>query len=273
MTNRAIPMSPPFRSLLPKSLAALLLLVTTATGRKRAPAARWFEHSKDKAWLHSYDPTLISRRLTSELSYQDLDSSQSLLKLETTLRWNRALSDNLGFGLQMMVPLDWMDSGTADETGTGDIEFRTGIVGRISPALRYGFGVNATIDSASKPELGGSALVLRPTAAIRWDITEHLNWGVTVKYSFTPRDEGPDDVSELKLEFPLAVKLSDRWSAALTYKPRWNLFTDDDRHRVELAATHVWGPDHQYALSFSTELPLSDDSLRWKFLTGFAWHF
>jgi hypothetical protein len=44
---------------------------------------------------------------------------------------------------------------------------------------------------------------------------------------------------------PLAVKLSEHWSGALTYKPRWNFLTDDDRHRVELAATHVYGSESQ----------------------------
>jgi hypothetical protein len=44
-------------------------------------------------------------------------------------------------------------------------------------------------------------------------------------------------------------------------------------HRVELAASHVWGSVHQFALSFSAEAPLSRDSLQWKSLTGFAWYF
>jgi hypothetical protein len=72
---------------------------------------------------------------------------------------------------------------------------------------------------------------------------------------------------------PLAVKLSEHWSGALTYKPRWNFLTDDDRHRVELAATHVYGSESQYALSFSGEVPLSSDSLDWKLLTGLTWYF
>lgn len=67
--------------------------------------------------------------------------------------------------------------------------------------------------------------------------------------------------------------LSDNWSTALTYKPKWNFLSDDDSHRVELAATHVWGSDHQCALSFSGEVPLSGDSLQWKLPSGFALYF
>ena len=156
-------------------LTVLALTTVPAPGREHAPIAAWFDLDKDNAWLHAYDPTLISRRLVTELSYQDLDSSQSLLKLETTLRWGWAVREDLAFGVQMMVPV--------------------------------------------------------------------------------------------------AVKLSDKWSAALTYKPRWNLLTDEVRHRVALDTTRVWGSDHQFALSFGTEIPLSSDSLGWKILTGFTWYF
>ena len=68
----------------------------------------------------------------------------------------------------MMVPFDWMDTGATDEAGIGDLEFRTGIVGRISPTLRYGFGLNTVFDTAREPEFGDSALVLRPITAISW---------------------------------------------------------------------------------------------------------
>lgn len=277
-------MKHPSPSLTTFAVGALLLTGLSRPACARDPDVEWFAHDKENAWLHNYDPTLISPRLVTELNYQDLDSDRSLLKLETTLRYGFLLRNGLGFGVQVMVPLEtWHDSETSDdptapegpetEGGFGDLQARTGIVGRISPTLRYGFGVNVKFDTASEPELGGNAFVLRPTTAIRWDVTDRLNVGFQAEYSFTPWGEGSDDVSALELKFPLAFKLTDTWSGALTYKPRWDLLAEDDRHRLAVGASHSWGSEHQYSLSFSAEVPLASDSLDWKFISGFAWYF
>lgn len=232
-----------------------------------------FDHQPQRAWLENYDPTLVSSRVVSEFSYESQDNDANFYKIETTLRWGIPLRDGLALGLQMMVPVKWNESPASQESGLGDLELRTGVVGRISPTMRYGIGLNAAFNTASDSALGDNAFVLRPITAIRWDITDSINLGLNLEYNFTPFDEGTHDVSALELKLPLAFKISEDWSAALTYKPKWNVLSDTDQHRLELGATRQWGSHNQYALSFGTEVPLTSETLKFKLITGFAWCF
>jgi hypothetical protein len=253
------------------SLAALSLFSFPASGKVQDRSKVQFEHSKANAWIQNYDPTLITPRLLSEFSYQDLGNDQSLIKLETSLRWPFPINDHLTFGGQMMVPLDWKDTGTENKSGLGNVEFRGGFAGRLAPTLRYGTGLNAEFPSANDDELGGTNMVLRTINAIRWDIMDGVNIGCNVEYSFTPFESGTDKVSALQLKFPLAFKLNDNWSAAISYKPRWDFEEDEDRHRLHTSATRNWGSDHQYAWSLGTELPLSTERFNWKIISGFTY--
>jgi hypothetical protein len=233
----------------------------------------WFEHSRNNAWLLPYDTTLITRRALSELSYESHDNDDAFWKIETSLRGAYALGEDLAFGLQMMVPVKCSDTSLSDESGLGDLEFRTGLIGRMSPTLRWGTGLNAELDTASDTSLGSNALILRPTLALRWDATERINAGINIEYSFTPQEERVDDVSALELKFPFILKLNQHWSAAAGYKPKWNFINDSDRHRLELGGTRLWGADNQFAWSFSLEIPLASERMDYKLVSGLSWHF
>jgi hypothetical protein len=250
-----------------------LLLAAFAPLHAAEPAGQWFDHAVERAWVENYDPTLITRRVLTELSFEDRGSDDEVWKIENSLRWGIPLHEGLALGLQAMVPVKWQESGDDDLSGLGDLEVRTGLVGRISPTLRWGFGLNAAFDTAAEPGLGADAFVLRPIAAIRWDFNERIQLGFNLEYNVTPADEGANDVSQLELKFPLVLKLTDRWSGALTYKPRWDLLAESDRHRLELGATRTLGADLRYALSLAVELPLASESFDSKLTAGLAWHF
>lgn len=172
-----------------------------------------------------------------------------------------------------MVPVKWTESAGDDVFGLGDLELRTGIVGRLAPTLRYGLAVNAVLDSATDPLLGGSAFVLRPITALRWDCSDSITLGINVEYNFSPLDEHTDDTSALELKFPLAFKITDTWSAFLSYNPRWDLLAERDRHCLEFVATHVWGGEDQFAWSIGAELPLTSENFEFKLATGIAFYF
>lgn len=250
-----------------------LLLAAVSPVQAAESGGRWFDHAAERAWVQNYDPTLITRRVLTELSFEDRGSDDEIWKIENSLRWGVPLRDGLALGFQAMVPVKWRESGGDDLSGIGDIELRTGFVGRISPTLRWGFGLNAEFDTATEPGLGADAFILRPIAAIRWDFNERLNLGFNVEYNVTPADEDAADVSQLELKFPVVLKLSDRWAGALTYKPRWDLLADSDRHRLELGATRTLGTDHRHALSFAFELPLDPENFDSKLTAGLAWYF
>ena len=233
----------------------------------------WFQHADDRAWVQNYDPTLITRRLFTEFNLEDHGHGDELWKIESSIRWSIPLRDGLALGLQALVPVKWLEGNGDDTSGFGDLELRTGLVGRISPTLRWGAGMNAVLDTAGEPSLGANAFVLRPIAAISWDLSDRVNLGFNVEYNVTPADEGNHDVSALELKFPLAVKLSPNWSAALTYKPRRDFLADSERHRLELGATRVFGSGNRYAVSFGVEVPLASESLDSKLIAGLAWHF
>lgn len=237
---------------------------------ERAP--EWFDQTSKNAWLIPYDTTLISRRALSELSYEGYDDGDHW-KIENSIRGAYPIGDDLAFGLQMMVPVKWIDTTTSDDSGLGDLEFRTGFIGRMSPALRWGAGMNVEFDTATESALGSNALILRPTLALRWDANDDLNLGINVEYNFTPKEERNDDVSALELKFPFVFKLTEHWSASASYNPRWDLLNETDRHRLELGGTRVWGSKNQFALSFGVEIPLTSEAFEYKLASGFAWHF
>ncbi len=211
--------------------------------------------------------------MVSEFSYESHDNDADYYKLETTLRWGVPLQDGLALGLQVMLPVKWTETATADAFGLGDLELRAGIVGRLSSTLRYGLALNAVVDTATDSLLSDNAFILRPIAAIRWDANDRITLGLNIEYNFTPSEEGANDVSALELKFPLAIKINDAWSAYLSYNPRWNLLAETDRNRLELGVTRVWGADQQYALSCGTEVPLSSENFEFKLVTGFYWYF
>jgi hypothetical protein len=249
------------------------MLVSDVCAQSHDSGPEWFEHSRHNAWLLPYDTTLISRRALAELSYESHDSDENFWKVENSLRGGYAIGENLAFGFQLMLPVKWNDTSSSSESGLGDLELRSGFIGRISPDLRWGTGLNVEFDTATNSLLGGNALVFRPTLAFRWDANHRLNLGVNVEYNFTPKDEQDDDVSALELKFPLAFKLNDRWSAASTYKPKWDYLRQSERHRFELGVTRVWGSENQIAFSFNLEVPLSSESFDYKLISGLAWHF
>lgn len=234
---------------------------------------QWFEHSTKNAWLLPSDTTLISRRTFTELSYANHGDDENFWKIENSLRSGFAITENLALGLQLMVPVKWNDTATSNASGIGDLELRSGFVGRISPTLRWGAGVNAAFDTAEDSVLGDNALVLRPILALRLDANDWINWGINVEYNFTPQEERDDDVSALELKFPVVIKISEHWSGIANYKPRWDLLSDSDRHRIEIGATRLWGAEKQIALSFSIEIPLVSENLDYKLTSGIAWNF
>lgn len=257
-----------FATLMAATLAPLALNAQT-----RDSTHEWFEHTRENAWLLPYDTTLISRRAFAELSYENREDNANFWKIENSLRRGFAIREDLAFGVQAMIPVKWTDTATSDDSGLGDLELRSGFIGRFSPDLRWGTGMNAAFDTATDSSLGGNALVLRPTLALRWDATERLNLGMNIEYNFTPQEEQNDDVSALELKFPLVFKLTDRWSGVASYKPKWDFLNESDRHRLELGATRVWGLENQFALSFNLEVPLTSETLDYKLVSGLAWHF
>lgn len=125
------------------------------------PDGRLFQPGQ--AWLERYDSTLISSRYFGEFIYESHDDESELFKLENTTRWGIPLRDDHAIGFQFMLPLKWRDTADGEAFGLGDLELRSGFVGRLSPTLRYGLGLNAQLDTATDsnlepPESGGSKM-------------------------------------------------------------------------------------------------------------------
>ena len=251
--------------------ATWILIALAGHASAAEPDGRLFEPSR--AWLERYDPTLISSRYFGEFIYESYDDDSELFKMENTTRWGIPMQDGHAFGLQFMLPVKWRETATDEAFGLGDLELRAGFVGRLSPTLRYGLGLNAQIDSASDSLLGDNALILRPITALRWDFNAFTTLGINVEYSVTPLDEEANDVSALEVKFPAAFRINEEWSAYLSYNPRWDLLAESERQRLELGATRVWGADRQYAWSIGTEVPLTSENFEFKLATGFSWYF
>lgn len=256
-----------------RSYTTAFFLVLTEVAAARSHLPPWFLHTPDKAWLHNYDPTLLSPRLHSELSYQDFEEDPSKFKLETSWRWATSIKENHAFGLQAMLPIV-LTNANSNDPYFDNLELRTGITGKISGTLRYGIALNAALDTANSSYAPNSPdLTLRPIAAIRYDLSEKANIGLQSEYTFTPYDEDENDLSALELKLSMALKFDHCWSGAITYKPRWDFTESTNRQRISLSTTRNIGQDHQYALSFGVELPLSEQDLDYKLSTSLSWYY
>lgn len=251
-----------------------LLAAAPAHAAQAGEGREWHEHTVEQAWLHAHDPTLISRRLLTELTYEDLDRNRSTIEIRWTGRGAVPIGENLAFGIQGSVPLKSYEAAANDQAGVGDLELRAGFVARASTTLRWGIALNAEFDTASDAALGDDVFELRPIFGIRWDARNWLNVGFNAEYSFTPGEEGSGDVSALELKFPAAVKFNEDWSGAVSYKPKWSFAGHDDlRQRLALEVGRVWGAGRNYALTLGAELPLSPQDSNWKLVGGIAWYF
>ncbi|MGB6222471.1 hypothetical protein [Haloferula sp.] len=239
----------------------------------REEPIEWFRHTMENAWLTPFDPTLIDRWVSAELSYEEDRGGASTIEFKSSFRDAFHLHNGIGLGYQLQVPLKQNDDGNSHVSGLGDFEARVGLVGRFLPTLRWGAGVNAKFDSASDPALGDQAFQLKSIFILRWDTTDRITLGIDAEYTFTPSDAGIYDVRTLELKFPFAVRLSGQWAAGITYKPEWNFLTDDLEHTMDLGSSYTFGHDRHYVLSFGLELPLSEQDLEWKVSSGFTWHF
>lgn len=231
------------------------------------------EHEPGRAWVETYDPTLLSRRLLTQFELEDYDGGDVSAKWLWNLRWAVQIEKDLALGIQLETPLRWADVSGEEETGFGDLEARIGMVRRLHPAFRLGVSVNAKFPTASDELLGDGLIELRPIIGVRWDAIDWLQLGANLEYSFTPRDEGDDDVSATELKFPAVVKLADKLSLFTSYNPRWNHAKATDRHRLELGLTRLFGSRNDYALSVGGEVPLTSETFDWKGSLGFTWFF
>jgi hypothetical protein len=236
-----------------------------------APDGRLFE--RERAWLERYDTTLLSSRASSEFSYESHDHDSDYYKIENTMRWGIPLKEDYALGFQFLLPIKWTETATDEEFGLGDLELRTGVMGRISHSTRFGLAVNAVMDTATDSLLSDNAFILRPIAGLRWDFNPVLTLGINVEYNVTPLDEGANDVSALEVKFPVVFKINEDWSGFLSYNPRWNFLDESDRHRLEISTSRVWGADREFAWSIGTEVPLTSENFQFKLSTGIVWFF
>lgn len=252
------------------SILSLTWLLGTSV-QAATPDGRLFQ--PDRAWLERYDATLLSSRFFSEFSWESFDNDSDVFAIENSLRWGIPVHEDLAFGFQALLPMKWASTAEEDAEGFGDLELRAGVMGRISSKMRYGLGLNAVLNTADDPLLGDGALILRPTAGLRWDALDALTLGINVEYNFTPKEEGLDDVSALEIKFPVIFRINEKWSAFASYNARWNLLDESDRQRLEFSATRVCGKDNEFAWSIGGELPLASESFDCKWKTGLTWFF
>lgn len=248
----------------------LLATGLTAPG-ENLEEQNWFKAVGRRDWLANYDPTLIGRRITSEFSYEDDRGSKSTAKLDLTIRDAWGLFKGLAFGIQADLPLKWMDTGGDSIAGAGDFGCRTGVVGRITRTFRWGTGMNFKFPTATNSALGDGYFEIRPIVALSWDASSWVNIGINAAYSITPSNTS--SVNKLEINFPVAMKISDDWSAALTYKPTLHFEPDSATHSLELDVTRLLGRNHEFAITPGMEIPLSVQSLEWKAILGLAWYF
>jgi hypothetical protein len=225
-----------------------------------------------RAWLQPYDPTLLSRRILTEYEHEEKADGDSSEKWLWNVRGASRVSEDIAFGAQLEVPWRWVNTNAGDDAGWGDLETRLGFAGHLTDSTRWGLGMNLKFPTASEL-LGDGVFELRPMAAMRWSLTDRIQIGTSFEFSFTPRDEGTQDVSSLEIRLPLTLKLGEKLSAFTSYKPRWNFAHNTDRHRVEFGLTRLLGPRKEYALSLGAEIPLTDEALAWKGNLGLSWFF
>jgi len=117
--------------------AVMLVALTALCAATPEPdAGKWFEVKGSRAWLAPYDSTLIGRRIDSEFSFERDAGNVSTTEIDTTVRDAWGVAKNLAFGVQLELPVKWVDTNGALASGAADLETRTGVVHRVLSTLR-----------------------------------------------------------------------------------------------------------------------------------------
>ena len=251
-------------------IVLVLLCGAPHAGAQLGTQTNWHLHLEDRSWLQPSDPTLLAPRLTTQWEHEDLAEGQRRDKLLVNVREAWLLTDSVAMGLQAELPVRWARMENDRWSGLGDMEWRTGVVVRPHPGLRWGVAANLRFDTASDPALGSGGFECRPIMALRWDAAPWLNLGLQPEYTFTANP----DAEFLQVKLPVSVELSRNWSMDVVYQPKW--FTHAERSRldlVEFTLIHRFGRERRYAVLAGLELPLSEDDLDWKSFVGFQWFF
>jgi len=255
-----------------RTLFVLAALASLACAAPPADDARWYEAIGARAFQANYDPTLIGRRLLAEASFEDDRDGTTTTELKQGARYSALVLPDLAAGLQFTWPFEVVTGGASAVAGYADPEVRAGLVGRLSPRLRAGSGLNLKIPAATSPMLQDD-FEIRPIAAVSFDVTDHFNIGVNTDYKITPQDTGPDGENELEVKLPLGLALNDRWSVAATPKVALAFNTATADPKIEAGPTLLIGSRRQFAISPALEVPLSVQNLEWKALLTAGWYY
>ena len=254
-------------------LGAVCANVASVDARGQGVVAALDEYRSKLAWLEPYDSMLLSRRLTTQWEYEDREEGSANAKWLWNLRWAFLMGKNFAVGMQIEAPLRWLNEAGTESIGFGNIETRVGFVSRLSDTSRWGLSLNAKFPMTSSEVAGEDLFELRPIFGVRWDAMDWLELGLGLEYTFTPHDEGAEEVAAIDLKVPVVVKLADKLTGLISYNPRRNFANNSSRHRLELGVTRFFGIKNEYAVSIGGEIPLTDEALDWKGSIGFTWYF
>jgi hypothetical protein len=112
---------------------------------------------------------------------------------------------------------------------------------------------------------------------LSWDALDWVNLGLNAAYYFTPENTGASGTNKIEVQWPLAVRISDTWSAIATYKPTYYPALEDTTHTLEFGVNWLFGPAREFAVFPAFEVPLgpqnSKSDLEWKAYLAFSWAF
>lgn len=262
-------MTPSF-AIASRRLLATIVLATSPIITAEEPADAWHLHQHDRAWLQPFDPTLLAPRLKTQWEHKDLGRGDSTDKIFVNMRETFRLADSLALALQMELPTNWKTRDEEHFSGLGDMEFRSGLVGRLAPDLRWALAVNTRFDTASESALSAGGFEWRPIGALRWDAARWLTLGLQPEYTFAA--DSRDDFLELK--FPVAIELGSRLSAEVVYQPKW--FVNQGGHRVDVFEGSLnwrFGAKKRYAVLAGAEVPISEGDFEWRVFAGLQWFY
>lgn len=249
----------------------LLAFLTTALQARGEADERWFEAIGERAWLANYDPTLIGRRVLTEMSYED-DKDSDTTKLSTSARYSALIQPNIAAGLQISQSLEWKSIRGDTTGGLGDLEVRGGLVGRLTDSFRWGAGTNLKFATATSPILS-DPFEIEALGALSWDLTKRLNLILQPSYSITPGTTGKNATNKITLKLPISFRIV-RWlSASVSYKTEWEFTSHQAIHKLEGGLTVLPGSHDQFAISPAIEIPLSQQDLNWKAMLTAGWYF
>jgi hypothetical protein len=240
----------------PVSCLALLAGFTLVSAAEEAQTA-----AKVEWWDTLRDPTVLSSQAGVEYDYIDQHQGAFRNKLKPSGRYAFGSAGQRDWEVSAELPFyhdEPGDSGGQRDTGVGDLQVGFGHILDGTGRFRWGLGLKATFDTASKPQFGDGAFQLAPIWGGGFRFRPDLELVANLQYNASVSEaSGRQPVNSLEFKPALLKRLPHHWYSLLGWNRTWD-FENGDLHegKIKLEFGKGFGKRQQWVIFGGIDVPV-----------------